>query len=77
MYRATAECSACAKVVDIGPFDSLTRAADLLPEWLLPVGPNGFRLNDLFRAPMTLCDDCMGRPLRETRAAITERAAAE
>lgn len=75
LYRATADCSACGRSVDVGPFDSMVEAvADQLPGWLLPsaMGPH-WVLADGFGARMTLCDDCMGRPLRVTLAAITER----
>lgn len=76
LYRAIAECSACGKVVDVGPFDNLTNAVtSQLPGWLLTSGGTlTWRLADGFGTPVTLCDECMEKPLRVTLAAITEAA---
>lgn len=75
MYRATTECSACGKTVDVGPFDSLNAStADLLPQWLLPSGRIlSWVLSDAMGWRATLCDECMMRPLAVVLAAITER----
>lgn len=64
LYRATAECSACGKVVDVGPFDTISSSVQAqLHGWLTATGV-GWRITDGFGTPVTLCDECMGRPLR-------------
>ena len=77
LYRATAECSACGKVVDVGPFDNVASAAWVhLPGWLLPASPSpglSWQIRTGFGALVTLCDECMGKPLRDVIEAVRER----
>lgn len=74
VYRATAECSACGKVVDIGPFEDLTHASACshLPGWIFPFSLS-LQMRDGMGTPFTICDDCMGRPIRDVVADIQTR----
>lgn len=76
LYRATAECTGCGKVVDVGPFDTLTSSVQAeLNGWLTP-SARGWNIRDGAGTPCTFCDECMARPLRDVFAQIEERAAA-
>lgn len=76
LYRATAECSGCGKVVDVGPFDTLASSVQAeLVGWLVPAGL-GWSLRDGAGTPVTLCEECMARPLRDVLAEIEQRARA-
>lgn len=77
LYRATAECSACGAVVDVGPFTELSDAYEpaMLGGWLSPAASRAtFRLTDHIGTPVTLCPTCMGRPLRDVLAMMVEKA---
>lgn len=75
LYRAIAECSACGKTTDVGPFTDIAQAtAKGLPGWLLEAAhPPTFVLSDAFGQRFALCPECMARPLREVLADISAR----
>lgn len=77
-YRATAECSACGRVVDVGPFEMIRNAvAENLPGWLVPSSLDGWTIRDGVGRPITLCNLCMTRPLQAVLADVKERAIKE
>lgn len=66
LYRVIATCSLCGRTDDVGPFELLRDAvAEQLPGWLNPTVGTYFRLNDESGMPITLCPDCVRKPLRE------------
>lgn len=78
LYRATAECSACGKVVDVGPFDLGVRDAvqNEVKGWLGIGAAPQWVLSDGFGTRATLCDECVSlRPLRAVLDLIAERGA--
>lgn len=72
MYRATAECTVCGQVTDVGPFDNLREPVrDMLPGWLLPTDLR-WSIRDGYGTPITVCETCMTRPLRDLINTVTE-----
>jgi hypothetical protein len=73
-YRATAECDACGKVVDVGPFEDVTAAIQQgLTGWL--TSRDGWMIRDVTGTPVDLCAECMGRPVGAVLADVAVRRA--
>ena len=75
LYRATLECSFCARVDDVGPFDSLTVAwQQLAPGWVTPNDRN-IQIRDGAGIPYTFCPECAEMRIIGCRDVLEARAA--